>query len=66
MKVINLTYKSTNCYLIKSNCGWIMIDAGWPDTMPQFLKLLKQKDIHINNIKYFIVTHFHPDHAGLA
>jgi glyoxylase-like metal-dependent hydrolase (beta-lactamase superfamily II) len=66
MEVINLTYKATNCYLIKSNSGWIMIDAGWSDTMPQFLKLLKQKDIHINNIKYLIVTHFHPDHAGLA
>lgn len=66
MEVIKLTYKSTNCYLVKSNNGWIMIDAGWPDTMPQLLQLLKQKDINISNIKYLIVTHFHPDHAGLA
>ncbi len=66
MEVIKLTYKSTNCYLIKSNNCWIMIDAGWPDTITQLLKLLKQKDINIKDIKYLIVTHFHPDHAGLA
>jgi Zn-dependent hydrolases, including glyoxylases len=66
MEVITLTYKSTNCYLLQSNSGWIMIDAGWPDTLPQLLHMLKQKGIHTNDIKYLIVTHFHPDHAGLA
>lgn len=66
MEVITLSYKSTNCYLLKTNNGWIMIDAGWPDTLPQLLHLLKQKDVHVNDVKYLIVTHFHPDHAGLA
>lgn len=66
MEAIILAYKSTNCYLLKIDNGWLMIDAGWPDTLPQLLHLLKQKDVHINDIKYLIVTHFHPDHAGLA
>lgn len=66
MKVISLTYKSTNCYLIEAESGWLMIDAGWPDTLPQLLHLLKQKDIHVSDIKYLVVTHFHPDHAGLV
>lgn len=66
MKIINLIYKLTNCYLLESNCGWVMIDAGWPDTLPQLLHLLKQHDVQISDIKYLIVTHFHPDHAGLA
>ena len=66
MRVLNLTYKQTSIYLIEANCGWIMVDAGWPDTLAQFFKLLKQNDVHISDIKYLIITHFHPDHAGLA
>lgn len=66
MNVINLSYDSTNYYLIQSNSGWIMIDTGWPGTLSKYLNLLKQKNINLNEIKYLIVTHFHPDHAGLV
>jgi glyoxylase-like metal-dependent hydrolase (beta-lactamase superfamily II) len=66
MKIINLAYKATNCYLVQANCGWLMVDAGWPDTLSQMLHLLKQKDIQVSDIKYLLVTHFHPDHAGLV
>jgi len=66
MKVIIIKSKTTNCYLIQSSCGWIIVDAGWPDTLHQFLNILKQEHVHINDIKYLIITHFHPDHAGLT
>jgi glyoxylase-like metal-dependent hydrolase (beta-lactamase superfamily II) len=66
MKIINLTYKLTNCYLIHSNCGFVMIDAGWSDTLPELFRLLKENDVKVDDIKYLIVTHFHPDHAGLV
>jgi glyoxylase-like metal-dependent hydrolase (beta-lactamase superfamily II) len=51
---------------VEANQGWIIIDAGWPDTLPQFMHLLNQYDVQICDIRYLIVTHFHPDHAGLA
>jgi glyoxylase-like metal-dependent hydrolase (beta-lactamase superfamily II) len=66
MKIINLSYKSTNCYLIETNNGWLMVDAGWPDTFSQLLQLMNQHDISVNEINYLFVTHFHPDHAGLT
>ena len=66
MKILNLTYKKTNCYLLELSQGWIMIDAGWPDTFPQLMSQLKQHDVQIMDIKYLLVTHYHPDHAGLA
>jgi glyoxylase-like metal-dependent hydrolase (beta-lactamase superfamily II) len=66
MKIINLTYKLTNCYLIHSNCGFVMIDAGWANTLPELFRLLKENDVKVDDIKYLIVTHFHPDHAGLV
>lgn len=66
MKIINLNYNYTNCYLLESNYGWIMIDTDWPDTLSQLLQSLKQQDITTSDIKYLAVTHFHPDHAGLV
>ena len=66
MEIINFTYKHVTCFILQSSCGWIMIDAGWPNSLPQLLQLLKQKDIQVSDIKYLMVTHFHPDHAGLV
>ena len=66
MNVINITYKSANCYLIPSNDGWVMIDTGWPDTLSQMLQLLNQNHISINEVDYLVITHYHPAHAGLT
>lgn len=66
MKVLGIENKSTNCYLIAYESGWIMIDTGLPDTFPQLLRILSQNDIPITEIDYLIITHFHPDHAGLT
>lgn len=45
MEVKKLNLKGTNCYVIKINCGWILIDAGWPDTLKQFFHLIKEENI---------------------
>ncbi|MDF2543814.1 MAG: Zn-dependent hydrolase, glyoxylase [Herbinix sp.] len=66
MEIVTISYKSTNCYVIKADDGWILIDAGWPDTLTQFLYLLAQKGVQPSDIQYVVVTHFHPDHAGLV
>jgi len=66
VKILNLACKLTNCYLLESRDGWIMIDTDMPDTLPQLHRLLKQQEVQTSDIKYLIVTHFHPDHAGLA
>jgi glyoxylase-like metal-dependent hydrolase (beta-lactamase superfamily II) len=43
-----------------------MVDTGWPDTFSQLLQLLNQNNISVHEVNYLVVTHFHPDHAGLA
>jgi glyoxylase-like metal-dependent hydrolase (beta-lactamase superfamily II) len=43
-----------------------MIDALWPDSLNSFYKTIGKHNIKIESIKYVIVTHFHPDHAGLV
>ena len=58
--------KYYNYYLLDINDGNLLVDNGWPGTMPKFLSVLKRKDISPDDIKYLLVTHFHPDHSGLT
>src|SRR5687768_12760828 len=66
MNIINIGYDSTNYYLIEAQNGKLMVDCGWPGTLPKLMAQLKRKGISIKEIKYLLVTHFHPDHAGLT
>lgn len=66
MNVLNVGYDSTNYYLLDVHHGKLLVDCGWPGTLPKFLGVLKRKDVAPGEIKYLFVTHFHPDHAGLA
>ncbi len=66
MNIITITHKSINCYLVPIKDGWLMVDTGWPDTFAQLLQQLNQNNISVNEINYLVVTHFHPDHAGLV
>lgn len=66
LNIITLVHKVTNSYLIETDNGWLMVDSGWPDTFGQLLQMLNQNNISINEVNYLVVTHFHPDHAGLV
>jgi len=66
MNIVNVGYDSTNYYILDSKNGKLLIDCGWPGTLPKFMAELKRKGIAIHEIKYLLVTHFHPDHAGLT
>lgn len=66
MNILNLNCSHTNIYLLEAKGGWLMIDTDFPDTFCSFLRLLKQNELDASSIKYLIVTHFHPDHAGFA
>jgi len=66
MNILNVGYLSTNYYLIDIKSGKLLVDCGWPGTLPQFSAELKRKGVLIQDIKYFLVTHFHPDHAGMT
>ena len=66
MNIVNIGYDSTNYYLIDCNAGKLMVDCGWPGTLPKLMAELKRKGISIHEIKSLLITHFHPDHAGLA
>ena len=66
MNIVNIGYASTNYYALDIKNGKLLVDCGWPGTLPQFIRVLQRKDIALSEIKYLLVTHFHPDHAGLV
>jgi glyoxylase-like metal-dependent hydrolase (beta-lactamase superfamily II) len=66
MTIINVGYDSTNYYLLEPDTVGLLIDVGWPGTLPKLLSVFKRKGVPFQRIKYLLITHYHPDHAGLA
>ena len=59
-----LKYGNTNCYYIKGKNGSILVDTDWAGTLQAFYR--KMKELNIEKIDYLLITHYHPDHIGIA
>lgn len=66
MNFVNVGYGSTNYYVIGDGRNRLLVDVGWPGTMGKLLANLRRKGIALGDIRYLLVTHYHPDHAGLV
>jgi glyoxylase-like metal-dependent hydrolase (beta-lactamase superfamily II) len=66
MNIVNVGYDSTNYYVLGASTNRLLVDVGWPGTLPKLQAMLKRKDITLQEIRYLLITHYHPDHAGLA
>lgn len=59
---------ATLCYLVKQEEGWLLVDAGLNhdtcfDALCQQLAALS---VSLEDIRWLLITHFHPDHFGMA
>jgi ribonuclease/clavin/mitogillin len=66
MNIVNVGYDSTNYYVLANSAPLLLVDVGWPGTLPKLADRCKRTGIQLQDIKYLLITHFHPDHAGLA
>ncbi len=66
MNILNVGYDSTNYYILADSRPRLLIDIGFPGTLPELQHQLKRTDIQLADIKHLLATHYHPDHAGLA
>ena len=65
--IVNVGYDSTNFYIIAGTAkAMLLVDCGWPGTMGRLKSRIKRKGIEFHQVQYLLVTHYHPDHAGLA
>ncbi len=66
MRIHELHYSNTNMYLIEGNKGKLLFDTGWAGTFPVFCKALGEIKVAAQDIDYILVSHYHPDHMGIA
>ena len=66
MNIVNVGYASTNYYVLTDARPRLLVDVGWPGTLRQLQRNCKQAGIAWADLPYLLITHYHPDHAGLA
>jgi glyoxylase-like metal-dependent hydrolase (beta-lactamase superfamily II) len=70
LHIINVGYSSTNYYVLEMGDARLLIDVGMPGSYGALLANLKRKDIAIDSATpshwHLLVTHYHPDHAGVV
>ena len=66
MRVHELHYSNTNTYLIEGDRGRLLFDTGWAGTFPAFCRAMGETGIAVADIDYILISHYHPDHMGIA
>ena len=61
-----IKYGTTNTYLIKGSDGSILFDTGWAGTLTAFCHAMGDAGEKVQDINYIMISHFHPDHMGIA
>lgn len=64
--IIELKYSGTNTYLIRGTDGSILFDTGWAGSFLRFCRALGEVGATVQEIRYLFISHFHPDHMGIA
>lgn len=64
--ITELHYDNTNTYVITGDNGVMLFDTGWAGTLQRFYQELGAKEIALRDIDYLLISHYHPDHMGIA
>jgi glyoxylase-like metal-dependent hydrolase (beta-lactamase superfamily II) len=66
LNIVNVGYLSTNYYVLADTAPRLLVDLGWPGTLPRLRNACERMGVELSKIPYLLATHYHPDHAGLA
>jgi ribonuclease/clavin/mitogillin len=64
--ILNVGYRSVNCYLVVTDDAKLLIDVGWPGGTPELKKSMAKHGLSIKDITQVLVSHYHIDHGGIA
>jgi glyoxylase-like metal-dependent hydrolase (beta-lactamase superfamily II) len=65
VQIVNVGYDSTNYYVLIPGGAALLVDVGFPGTLPKLQHSLRRSGITLASIGHVLATHYHPDHAGL-
>jgi ribonuclease/clavin/mitogillin len=65
-EIRELKYGNTNCYVICGSRGSLLFDTDWAGTYHPFCRALKNAGAALRSISYLLISHYHPDHMGIA
>ncbi len=65
---VPLPLRYINCYLIRGERGWAVVDTGMHDahTEAAWEAVFAQLGLVPQQIETILITHYHPDHYGMA
>ncbi len=66
MKIINVGYRSVNCFLLVTEKAKLLNDVGWPGGMQELKASLTNEGFSIRDVTHVLVTHYHIDHGAIA
>jgi len=55
-----------NAYLLETDDGLLLVDAGWPNKTEVVFKAVRESGRDAADIRHLVLTHGHIDHAGSA
>ena len=64
--IVNVGYRSTNFWVVSAGASRLLVDLGWPGTLPTMRTNLDRMGVPLRELRYGFATHYHIDHAGLA
>ncbi len=66
LRVVNVGYRSVNCYLIITQKAKLLVDVGWPGGMAELKSSMAKEGYSVKEVTHVLVTHYHMDHRGIA
>ncbi len=64
MRLAGINLGTANCYLLKNNSGYLLIDTGFPSVRTALDKELESAGCRPGNLKLIVITHADLDHIG--
>lgn len=64
--ILNVGYRSVNCYLLVSGGAKMLVDVGWPGGMPELKGSMAAHGRSVKEVSHVLITHYHIDHGGIA
>lgn len=61
-----ISYGQTSCFVVCGRSGCLLFDTDWAGTYYKFRSALKAAGIPFGDLRFLLISHYHPDHMGIA